>query len=111
MKRFRKISSVLLLVLYATFFASTNLCVHSHDVEGVHIVHSHLGGGSQHSHTASQLQTINYLGCERFVAAEALASVAGPCLLFCEDFESPLREAVITFSGESHSLRAPPFFA
>ena len=32
MRRLRKISSILLLVLYTTFFVSTNLCVHSQAV-------------------------------------------------------------------------------
>lgn len=111
MRRLRKITSVLLLVLYATFFASTNLFVHSHDIFGQHIVHSHLGGSAHHSHSADQLQTINILGTESFIFSETFLDVLKP-------FPSPTDcitvhdcPAVLQSESRSHCLRAPPYVA
>ena len=40
-KRFRQLSSVVMLVVYAFFFASTNLFYHSHQLADSKVVHSH----------------------------------------------------------------------
>ena len=111
MKGFRKISSAVLLVLYAIFFVSTNLCVHSHDILGEHIVHSHLGGGAHHSHSTGQIQTINFLNAESFTSAEALCEVSGPGIRSCECTTICECSIILSSKSESHCLRAPPYFA
>ena len=103
MKGLRKISSVLLLVLYATFFVSTNLCTHSHDIFGHHIVHSHLGGGAHHSHSADQIQTINILNTECFVFSVAVCELAGQTLQSTGSTAIYECGAVLPSKSESHS--------
>ena len=50
--------SVLSLLLFAFFFASTNLFPHVHEGENGRIVHSHPWSANSHSHTDAQYQTI-----------------------------------------------------
>ena len=111
MKNFRKISSVVLLALYAIFFASTNLCVHSHDIEGVRVVHSHLGGSASHSHTASQIQTINFIDTEAFVSSQCISADDVCFAASVENCGCAYQDAVLPANYKTHSLRAPPCFA
>ena len=111
MKRFRKISSLVLLLLYVTFFTSTNLCVHSHDIGGQHIVHSHLGGGSSHSHSYGQIQTINFFSTESFNASEMLGSIPQPDVLCSVCSGREAADVLISYKSSSLCLRAPPCLA
>ena len=65
-RRFSKVSSVILLVLFAFFFASTNLFFHTHEGLSGKIVHSHPWGAKSHNHTGAQFQTISMLSANIF---------------------------------------------
>ena len=111
MKGSRKISAVALLALYAIFFASTNLCIHSHDIGGVHVVHSHLGGGASHSHTASQIQTITVFNTEAFVSSQCISAGDLCFAATVENCSIAYQDAILPANYKTHSLRAPPYFA
>ena len=65
-RRFSKFSSVVLLVLFAFFFASTNLFVHTHEDISGKIVHSHPWSAKSHNHTSAQFQAISILSANIF---------------------------------------------
>ena len=107
----KKLASVTLMVVYAVLFASTNLFYHSHHFGDKIVVHSHLFGGEQHSHSSDEFQIID-------VIASAPADVAIPVQvpLFHEELlevvSSPsVRQNIFKVSVLHYSLRAPPVLA
>lgn len=50
-----------MLIVYAFFFASTNLCYHSHEISGEKIIHSHMGYGYSHDHSNNQIQILEII--------------------------------------------------
>ena len=62
--------SALLLLLFAFFFASTNLFPHVHEGPQGRIVHSHPWSGESHSHTDAQYQIIQLISSNIFEAGE-----------------------------------------
>ena len=103
----KKIVGVLMLAVYAFFFASTNLFYHSHQFENFKIVHSHAGDKSQ-NHTASQLLLIEALSTDNY---EGTSDIIVP-----EIFD--VYSAIVTSANyegfvpallyDCNSLRAPP---
>lgn len=109
--KFKQTISLLLLMVYAFFFASTRFCYHAHILSDGKIVHSHLAlGDKSHSHSSVQLQLIDQLNTVNYAAAEA--SDFTPVTLFCRDCILVIREASHLLQSPFHSfsLRAPPFF-
>ncbi len=106
--RFRQIVSFLLLVVYATFFASVHLCYHTHQLANGEIVHSHLYGDKIHNHNSAQLQFIDQLTTATYQAAD---------LVEAQQFNPEFSEVIIIAPEAGHqllaailpySLRAPP---
>lgn len=60
----RKFVALVLLLLFAGFYAGTTLFVHSHLINGEQIVHSHPifgGDDSAHSHSQAEIDLITHL--------------------------------------------------
>lgn len=108
-KGIKQTISLLLLVVYAFFFASANLFYHSHqDAEG-NIVHSHIYWGHKaHSHTTAQLQIIDQLSTSSYDNAGQI-EIQQLLPVYCEDI-TDCREVAALSQGDgySFSLRAPP---
>lgn len=103
-----KIFGLFLISLYAFFFASTTLFVHSHEVLGARIVHSHLLGGKAHSHTTAELRVIDLLSSETCLASDTLTAPE-QCNEYCIETVFTVPADVISdYSGRPSSLRAPP---
>lgn len=108
-KSIKQTISLLLLVVYAFFFASANLFYHSHQDEEGNIVHSHIYWGHKaHSHTTAQLQIIDQLSTLNYENADQIEIQQ----LLPEYFEgvTACREVAALSQGSeySFSLRAPP---
>lgn len=99
---------MLLLAVYAFFFASTNLFYHTHNLENSKIVHSHPWGGHDHSHTAGQIQLIQAISQAEFKSS-GLTSVPceAPALLSVFN-DLCAADFIPEFHFSSFSLRAPP---
>lgn len=106
-KELRKIFSVLLVALFASYWASITLFSHTHTYDWGRITHSHpYLPTAAHSHTTLALNTIDSLSNLIFLVA---AVVASPFLLKCAVFrDDPSQERIITFYIPLSSLRAPP---
>ena len=57
----RKYSALILLVLFGCYYSGISMFSHVHIVNGSSVVHSHLGGTSEHSHSDSQYAVIDIL--------------------------------------------------
>lgn len=100
--------SALALVLFAFFFASTNLFTHVHEGPEGRIVHSHPWSGKPHSHSQSEFQLLQLISLNIYRAAEqvGVTSLARPVL-----YELPMRklpEVIQTVFHHVLGLRAPP---
>ncbi|MCQ2177940.1 MAG: hypothetical protein MJY42_03525 [Bacteroidales bacterium] len=108
MTGFRKYIVVFLTVVYAFFFASTNLFYHTHHLVNSVLVHSHPFSGAGHTHTASQLVLIDavdssvYQGSVLQTVPEFVPTAFGSEL--CLNPITP----VLSTRALSFSLRAPP---
>ncbi len=107
-KHIKQTISLLLLVVYVMFFASANLCYHSHQLADGTIVHSHIFfGGKTHSHTASQLQIVDQLNNATYENTECIQIQS-----FLPEYSEQIvvREviALTLIPQYSFSLRAPP---
>ena len=108
LRKLVKYSGALLLLLFAFFFASTNLFPHVHEGEAGRIVHSHPWSAESHSHTDVQYQALQLLSNNTF-QSEELFHLDVPFLIFEEEISSPLPETFIsTIVLHILGLRAPP---
>ena len=108
LRRLVKYWSALSLLLFAFFFASTNLFTHVHEGENGRIVHSHPWSANSHSHTDAQYQTILLLSGYTF-QQENEFHLEVPYLTAKVELSTPFSEIRISNLIE-HILgfRAPP---
>lgn len=97
-----------MIIVYAFFFASTNLFYHSHLIADIKIVHSHPWSSNNHSHNTSQLTFISFLDSEIFQDATSIeAPEATLTQIFIADEVCP-EDFIISRNVLTISLRAPP---
>ena len=61
MRQLRSYFALLMMVLFCCYYSGISMHQHTHISNGVSVVHSHLGGESQHDHTAEQIAVIDIL--------------------------------------------------
>ncbi len=98
----------LLLALLVSYMVGVTVFVHSHDVDGIMVTHSHPFTSANHSHSSSQVQSIallsHFYGLEH-CGIEEMGHYAADERELC--FES-LPVNVIKACGACLLLRAPP---
>ena len=99
-----------MLSLYAFFFASTNLFIHTHEGPYSKIVHSHPWSGKSHSHSSSELQLINILSSDNFLAAEACEEPEPYTAILEGSFTCTGTTPVLPQYHRTAGLRAPPMY-
>ena len=98
-----------LLLLYAFFFASTTLFVHTHP--DLNITHSHPWSSKTHTHTGAQIQLIDLLTDITSLSEETVV-VTESCCQLIDDVDTDIIETgFVTPSFATCGLRAPPFYA
>lgn len=106
--RKREITSMVLFAIYAFFFASANLCYHSHQTADSRIVHSHPWSDKVHNHTANGLLLVKVLATSAYEQSPTLVLAEPvPAHHFTVASVSP-KKAILTPYGCTFSLRAPP---
>lgn len=105
---FRKISGILLFVVFAFMFASTNLFVHTHEGPNGRIVHSHPWSGKSHSHTDGQFQLIGNLAASTFTKAQDAFIPAFQSSGHILDATAIPEEPAGTLIPHLFGLKAPP---
>ena len=108
MRRIRTYSAFVLLLLFSCYYCGISMLQHTHIVHGSSIVHSHLGGSSQHDHSQSQYAVIDILSEFQTEQAETLHFDATPFYRFYEtscEYNAP---AYLSKVQSAHVLRGPP---
>ena len=107
-RRFSKISSIILLVLFAFFFASTNLFFHTHEGLSGKIVHSHPWSAKSHNHTSAQFQAISILSANIFDISASVDVSDCPQRPLIESAYPDYCPAIMGIHPGTISLRGPP---
>lgn len=97
-----------MLSLYAFFFASTNLFIHTHEGPYSKIVHSHPWSGKSHSHSSSELQLVNILSSANCLAADACQEPEPITAILGDSFICNVVAPVLPQHHRTAGLRAPP---
>lgn len=110
MKLFLRHVASLMIVAIIMFFSGNTVFVHSHDINGSHIVHSHpFSPGAHHTHSDQALNLIACVNQAAHTAECAPAPVAG--------LQIPMQwtllvtgseHAVEKIDGRQFTLRGPP---
>ena len=107
-KRFPRVSSIILLVLFAFFFASTNLFFHTHEGISGKIVHSHPWSAKSHNHTGAQFQAISLLSANIFDLSDSVDRVDCPQCPLIETAHFDKSASIAGVHPGAISLRGPP---
>ena len=100
--------SSLLLALFCCYFSGISLFSHVHIVHGGTVVHSHLGGNSDHNHSEGQYAVIDMLSLFQSEAAGELVSISSPLFYtseICIDYSA---QDILKGAYSAQSLRGPP---
>ena len=108
MTRHLKIKSALALVLFAFFFASTNLFTHVHEGSEGRIVHSHPWSGKPHSHSNSELQILQIISANVYLDSGQAEIVPAESRDFSVLLIPELPEVILSLFHHVLGLRAPP---
>lgn len=108
MKTIRTYSAYLLLILFGCYYSGISLFSHTHIVGGVSVVHSHLGGGSDHSHSDGQYAVVDILSQFQSEDAAVCPSVCSPFYLISEVFTEYHGSIHACDVNGSSPLRGPP---
>ena len=108
MSLLRVIKAWVLLLLFVVYQVGSTSFVHTHIVNGVTVVHSHLSTQGDHQHTAKQVQAIDYIChyvCSDVPECVTLEAVCSELVQrhYAEALVSTLPSAVHAFC-----LRGPP---
>ncbi len=106
MNRTRNILKLLSVALVVWYYATTHFFMHTHEVNGVLIAHSHIGGEG-HDHTPLEYQTFKTLSDGVMTPAQVhffLTLLAAVTLLLNLGTTCPTRQTPV----RGFSLRAPP---
>ena len=108
MKNIRAYSSALLLLLFSCYYCGISLFQHTHISNGVSVVHSHMGGNSQHDHTQEQIAVIEFLSAFQSEYAPAPFSICSPYFLLESSCSGYIRMPYLNCVHDIPDLRGPP---
>ena len=108
MKIIRTYSAYLLLILFGCYYSSISLFSHAHIVGGVSVVHSHLGGDSDHSHSDAQYAVIDILSQFQSEGAAVCCNTVSPFYLISEICTGYREAAYVCPVQNTNLLRGPP---
>ena len=108
MRSLRTYIASLLLIMFCCYLSGISLFSHTHIVNGTSVVHSHLGGNSEHQHSESQYAVIDILSHFQSESATGHVSVSAPFLQTSEIFTKYNAPSKPCLVHSTLSLRAPP---
>ena len=113
MDKIKKIISIFLLIVFVGYYGNVTLFSHTHIINGVTIVHSHIHKNSHHDtqsggHTEHNITLIAQISHIDYVDFSCNCALNSPQL--CMDIEHcvPTIEWVTSLHLQNLSLRAPP---
>lgn len=111
MTKCRKFIGLVLVAVYALFFASTHFFYHSHQFADFKLVHSHPFNNAGHSHTANQIALFSLLDSESYQDSSIADAPAFVPVQIGEKICGHYSGQFVSTLLQSVSLRAPPAFS
>ena len=108
MTAIRKYTAFLLLILFSCYYCGISMFSHTHIVNGASVVHSHLGGGSDHIHSDSQYAIIDILSHFQTECAVSFYTAGTPFYLLSEVFIGYSTPTYLDGVRSAQTLRGPP---
>ena len=108
MRRNRTYSAITLLLLFCCYYSGISLFSHTHIVHGSSIVHSHLGGGTDHDHSESQYAVIDILSNFQSEGAVECCCAEVPFFFLSESYGGYDAPSFPDELHPAHKLRGPP---
>ena len=104
----RKYSALVLLILFGCYYSGISLFSHVHILNGASVVHSHLGGASDHDHSESQCAVIDLLSQFQSEAAVDFHTTGTPFYILSEILTKYQGPSHLTDTHDTLDLRGPP---
>ena len=104
----RKYSAAVLLLIFSCYYCGISMFSHTHISNVSSIVHSHLGGSSEHSHSDEQIAIIDILSNFQSEGAVCFHGLETPSIQLSEshtEYEAP---RYLSQALSVHTLRGPP---
>ena len=98
----------MLLLIFGCYYCGISMFSHTHITNGSSIVHSHLGGSSEHNHSDEQIAIIDILSNFQSEGAVCFHGLEAPSIQLSESYtgyEAPLH---LSQALPVHTLRGPP---
>ena len=108
MRKIRSYSAFCLLLIFLCYYSSIRFFSHVHIVNGNSIVHSHLGGGSSHEHSASQYTIIDILSQFQTGSIDDCNHTEAPLFLLSEICIDLRQASPVRAEHDSCTRRGPP---
>ena len=108
MRHMRKYSALILLALFSCYYCGISMFAHSHNVHGASLIHSHLGGGTDHSHSDSEYAVIDILSHFQSEAAVEYHCLETPFFFLIDSDAEYIAPAYLSGAHSVYSLRGPP---
>ena len=108
MKKLRAYASAFVLLIFSCYYCGISLFQHTHISNGVSIVHSHMGGNSQHDHTQEQIAVIDFLSTFQSEYAPAPFSIGSPYFLLESSYSGYILAPYLSCVHDMPALRGPP---
>lgn len=96
--------------LYVGIWISSNLFIHTHEIDGILITHSHPYQSGNHGHSASEVSFISAIALNAALWQEQNLFL-NPFLGIASIINPSVEYFPITISGNHPALRAPPIFS
>lgn len=104
----RKLYAVILLLLFGCYYSSISLFSHTHIAHGTSVVHSHLGGETDHEHSDAQYAVIDILSNFQSECAVAFYGISVPFVLLTESYTGYEAPSHLEQVYSVLKLRGPP---
>lgn len=108
MKHIRKYSAAVLLLIFGCYYCGISMFSHTHITNGSSVVHSHLGGSSEHNHSDAQYAIIDILSYFQSEGAVCFHGLETPFVLLSESFTGYEAPSQLSEACPVHTLRGPP---
>lgn len=108
MRRLRTYPAMVLMLIFCTYYAGISLFSHTHITNGSSIVHSHLGGASDHEHSDSQYAVIDILSTFQSESVSDLPAFCTPFFQSSDFFFFYSSPYYLNEVCQLHTLRGPP---
>ena len=96
------------MVVFCSYYAGISMFSHTHIANGSSIVHSHLGGGTDHQHSDSQYAVIDILSSFQSETAATFQSAGTPLRTISESFAVPETPVCHSRVHTAYVHRGPP---